>query len=220
MAKLRTDSERALLFREGTAFVRSLRDRIFTASATIFFCTIFLIIIGTGFTQSTSQTNASAQTNRVALVQYINRTNPAFRAREAKELLELDSGGAISVADNASWNDASKKEVTDALTRVAKTGEAMKLSAPSSVWHEWRVGVSSVVIVAFLLWGTICFLMYLFSACYSSEGSEKSRFLVDMPYRKVWPVVFVLTWVVGWPFFIASAVRYRKAKRQAVAQKV
>lgn len=213
MAVLRTDYERSRLFKSGGLYGWEIINTISAWFAVLGITAGFIICAGAATASGANTQQDTAQSHRVALVQYINHTNPAFRAQEAKELIKLDDTGAVDVYGNASWNDRSSAEVTSALKHVAATGDEMRLTAPVSPWHSWRVLASMTGIIAFLAWGVISFLFYLFKESYSSEGSEYSRFLVDMPYRQVWPVVFIATWVVGWPFFAISALRYHKAKR-------
>lgn len=97
------------------------------------------------------------------------------------------------------------------LRKVSRTGEPLVLNTNKVtmdlLWHQMARRIHQLMAIT-------AFSLFVLFLSYAARSKQRSESLVDLPWRKPWAIgFFVLTCVPGLPFYVTSAVRFRKALR-------
>lgn len=129
----------------------------------------------------------------------------------ASSVLQLDDSGLSDVVDMTANSLRHDKvdELKQALARTARTGEPLRVDVAKFTWG----GLWGPV----LQWGLMLTLFTLelsLFLVYQQECKQRREFLTDLPWRRVWPILFVLVAWAGAAKYIQDSARVRQAYRQ------
>lgn len=159
----------------------------------------------------------TARMNRAKLNSTLSAAhNPSQLQAKARTLLEMRREGYTDVIDNGDYGSITDKDVLTAVQRVAQTGQPLHLENHHYSWHYFRDITWITLLSTFFLLSLTLFVAYWTDCC---KGSRHWYFLADMPWKQVWPALFVAVTPIGWPFYVGSAVRLRRELQRKDGQR-
>ncbi len=116
---------------------------------------------------------------------------------------------------NRLQSDVTVEEI-EALQATVNTGDELRLDVRRRDWRAWREGVMMGGGIALLFIMGITFLVY------ATKSAENHEYLADLPWRRIWPFLFVLFTAlpIGLPFYAVSVVRVWLARKRQPANTV
>lgn len=181
-------------------------------------CLVFTAIAGIaiGFSAlwagSTTSDQYTAADARASMVHEVNSHNAAGRKAAAQAILWLDSqsnGDTHLIAGSDS--DEQDSIVHKQLHAAAATGQPLSLDAKHvDYWPFWRTHW-----LLFSLLPLIPIYMAAGFFVYAFETLDREEYLMDLPWRRVWPVFFVAFTALpfGWLCYIVSAFTTHYARK-------
>lgn len=136
------------------------------------------------------------------------------RRQLATEMLWIDSrGGATDItASTDPENPADSEPARAAVRAVAETGQYFTLDSPKV--DSW--GVYWSFFLKYILPGYVLVLMTVIMALYAWGSSYDSYRLVDLDWKRVWPIAFVALTALplGWILYAVSLLRWLSARKE------
>jgi uncharacterized membrane protein len=193
-------------------FYRLEPERVFTGwfFATVIFAVVFGI--ATLFYADDTAMHDKTVDTRVQIAHMVNQHEGEKRQAVAESILWENDNHPGSFLSQA-FGTAGTADFVSQLQSAASEGASINVSAQHADWHEWRIGWLRWTLVSLAaVWMAIAFLVYTFETT-----EERNEYLMDLPWRRVWPVFFVLLTAlpIGAPFYIVSAVRTFRARKRA-----
>lgn len=184
------------------------------AFACVIVTLIVLVCFGDSYHTNVDEHNTASDV-RIEMVKKFDKMDSEERQSTARSILRLNKRGFDTPLNNAGEDKSRQAEVREQLKQVAKTGEALTLDDSKKNWnHFWGWIFVLIIGGALSVYMAICFLIYAF------QSGRREEFLMDLPWRRVWPYLYVLAtiWPLGWLFYPVSAVRTYRANKRYVEE--
>lgn len=173
---------------------------------------LFITAAAYGSICGSTNSVADAQTH---LNQLFNQPGQTAEQRRqlASSLLQQRVKGIpfeIEVIGSGNSHPDELKTQLQALQATRISGQPLHLKVVRMDWGGlWSFWYPMWALIALALVSIMTFLLYA-----DESASEPSAFLLDLPWRRVWPVLLVLFTLLplGLPFYLASAVRLFHAR--------
>lgn len=176
-------------------------------------CLIWFFAVGmlgfaagaTGGYAGSIDTHDKAASSRSSLVHLVNSSSPTEREAIARSILTLSAHKVSTAVETGSDTPAHRTQIISQLTKTAHSGSAIALDTRATgwgpYWHFWFWLWLSIFLGGFSIG---LFLLY-------ALDSVEDNYLMDLPWRRVWPVFFVAltAFPIGFVFYITSAIRLR-----------
>lgn len=155
----------------------------------------------------------TARANRVTLNKALSANHSsAFLENKATTLLQLRKEGLIDTLDKSYYGSLKTRDIVHAVQKVAKTGTPLQLDNHRYSWHYFRDILWITLMSMLFVWSMVGFIAYCF-ICMPDWRTH--YYLLDLPWKHVWPALFIALTPVGWPAYLVSMSRLRRTLAQA-----
>lgn len=132
---------------------------------------------------------------------------PAARKKLSSELLSSFQAGILSDVNYGADTPAHGNAVFGQLVRSQKYGTPVELDTAHQNWTQHLDDVAQrFCIVIFVI------LSLVASAAYGLRTVVRHEYLVNLPWKKGWPILFMTLLPILWPFLIVSVIRFQRVE--------